>query len=674
MTSTESLAYFAARSRRDPQGRPFDPQRIGLPRRPGSALGHAAFGTYGSTTFFEELESRLLLSTTADAPPSAGTPAATVMNAVASVQAPVVLTATPAALVAGSTTTIAITGQGTHWQQGASTVAICACTTVTSVTVLSATTLQFTAQVVAGATPGPRDVTVTTLVNGVTETAIGAAIMTMNAAPAAPAIMAVLPPALNPGTTTSLVLQGVGTAWDATSTVDLGAGVTVVSANVVSTTEIDLQVQTAANAASGFRTVTVTTGSQAVSLADGALVNGADVLQISPVVPAIGPLGESQAVTLTGNGTHFSAGITTVDFGAGITVTAVHVVDATHLVAQVNIDAGATLGYRNVAVTTGTELAAALQALLIIPARNTTTIYFYGSANVLADSSTPLTLTAKLYPTAGYVAATGTMNFYDGGTLLGSAPLDATAVATFTTTLVLGDRWLTAVYSGDPNYLPSTAPVFVAYVGTSHQRYVVQLYNDLFHRYPDPGGLQGWTAVLDGGASYQSVAMSITSSREYDGDIVDAFYVEYLGRHAEAGGLTDWVNLMQGGYNAEQIRAGILGSPEYFQDTGGTNTSFVTALYQSFLSRAPDPGGLADWVNLLNTQQDTTAQVATGFLNSDENRTDIITGFYATYMHRAPDPGGLAAWKAELAAGISQPAIISVFLSVPEYMAEYHIT
>jgi len=211
-------------------------------------------------------------------------------------------------------------------------------------------------------------------------------------------------------------------------------------------------------------------------------------------------------------------------------------------------------------------------------------------------------------------------------------------------------------------------------ITASHQNYVNDLYRDILGRTADPSGLATWTNLVNWGVTYGTVATAFTSSREYDGDIVDGFYTKYLNRHAESGGLNDWVNLMQGGYNAEQIRAGILGSPEYFADTGGTNTSFVTALYQSFLNRAPDPNGLNDWVTLLVNGTDTTAQVATGFLNSDENRTDIITGFYETYLHRAPDAGGLAAWKTLLANGITQPQIITFFVTAPEYLAINNIT
>jgi len=291
----------------------------------------------------------------------------------------------------------------------------------------------------------------------------------------------------------------------------------------------------------------------------------------------------------------------------------------------------------------------------------------------------PVTFQVTVAPnTVGSTNATGTVTFKDGDTVLGSQPLDSTGHASLTTSgLTVGPHAITAAYSGDTNFSGSTAALneFIVYSHASNQAYVNQLYTDVLGRTADPGGLASWTALLDAGTdTFAQVATAFTSSREYDADIVNGFYVTYLGRQSEPGGLNDWVNLMQGGYNAEQIRAGILGSPEYFQDTGGTNTSFVTALYQSFLNRVPDPSGLAAWVNLLNTKQDTTAEVATGFLNSDENRTDIITGFYETYLHRAPDSAGLAAWKTLLANGITQPQIITAFVTSPEYLAINKIT
>ncbi|MDV9203065.1 Ig-like domain-containing protein, partial [Streptomyces sp. Wh19] len=54
---------------------------------------------------------------------------------------------------------------------------------------------------------------------------------------------------------------------------------------------------------------------------------------------------------------------------------------------------------------------------------------------------------------------TGTVDFFDGATLLGTGTLSG-GVATFTTsTLAIGTHPLTAVYNGDANFAGSTSPV-----------------------------------------------------------------------------------------------------------------------------------------------------------------------------------------------------------------------
>ena len=122
------------------------------------------------------------------------------------------------------------------------------------------------------------------------------------------------------------------------------------------------------------------------------------------------------------------------------------------------------------------------------------------------------------------------------------------------------------------------------------------------------------------------------------------------------------------------IRAGILASQEYYDRTGGyygyaTDTTYVTSLYQTFLGRAPDTFGLNSWLTTLNHDPANRQTVASGISNSDENRTVIVTGYYMTYLHRTPDAGGLAYWKSRLAGGISQPAIISFFVTSDEYLS-----
>jgi hypothetical protein len=61
------------------------------------------------------------------------------------------------------------------------------------------------------------------------------------------------------------------------------------------------------------------------------------------------------------------------------------------------------------------------------------------------------------------VLPTGTVNFLDGTTLLGSGSLNSSGVATFATSkLTVGKHSVTAGYGGDANYLTVTStPVAV---------------------------------------------------------------------------------------------------------------------------------------------------------------------------------------------------------------------
>jgi hypothetical protein len=71
------------------------------------------------------------------------------------------------------------------------------------------------------------------------------------------------------------------------------------------------------------------------------------------------------------------------------------------------------------------------------------------------------------------------------------------------------------------------------------------------------------------------------------------------------------------------VANGFVGSTE-FQTTYGnlSNTDFVTLLYANVLHRAPDTTGLNNWVGMLNSGQDTRAQVVVGFSESAEHITN----------------------------------------------------
>ena len=90
------------------------------------------------------------------------------------------------------------------------------------------------------------------------------------------------------------------------------------------------------------------------------------------------------------------------------------------------------------------------------------TVNIAASTTALAASANPsiagkpLTLTATVTTNGG--TAAGTVNFYNGATLLGSGTLNATGVATFTSaTLPVGSYSITANYAGDSNDTGSTS-------------------------------------------------------------------------------------------------------------------------------------------------------------------------------------------------------------------------
>jgi Carboxypeptidase regulatory-like domain len=181
---------------------------------------------------------------------------------------------------------------------------------------------------------------------------------------ATPAVAAVNPSAFPQGTTLDVELTGSKTNFRPGSSVAIaGSGVSVASADVQSATRIVARLVVAPGAALGFRDVTVSTdrgdGTTETATGIGAVqVVGAPgsptVLSVTPSTVAVG---STRNVTISGGLTHFAAGTSVANLGAGVTVNSVTVSSPTSAVANVTVAPGATVGFRDVTVTTGGELA-----------------------------------------------------------------------------------------------------------------------------------------------------------------------------------------------------------------------------------------------------------------------------------------------------------------------------
>jgi hypothetical protein len=69
----------------------------------------------------------------------------------------------------------------------------------------------------------------------------------------------------------------------------------------------------------------------------------------------------------------------------------------------------------------------------------------------------------------GTPSPTGIVTFTSGGTTLGTAPVGSTGVATLAIYLQGATETVTATYSGDANYAPSSSPATVISAGTAQQ-------------------------------------------------------------------------------------------------------------------------------------------------------------------------------------------------------------
>ena len=96
--------------------------------------------------------------------------------------------------------------------------------------------------------------------------------------------------------------------------------------------------------------------------------------------------------------------------------------------------------------------------LVVSQSSSTTTLT--SSANPSTSGAT-VTFTATVAAVApGSGTPTGTVNFLDGSTQIGTGTLDSTGVATFgDSALAVGTHSITAVYAGDTNFITSTSSV-----------------------------------------------------------------------------------------------------------------------------------------------------------------------------------------------------------------------
>ena len=219
-------------------------------------------------------------------------------------------------------------------------------------------------------------------------------------------------------------------------------------------------------------------------------------------------------------------------------------------------------------------------------------------------------------------------------------------------------------------------------LAVSSSTFVRQQYLDFLDRDPEAAGLAAWVNALDDGLPRASLIEAFMDSEEFfsKGKFIAQTYLGLLTRDADYSGFRAWLEVLLAGVSHEQIVQWFLDSDEFTIRFGSslTNSQFIERMYNNVLLRSADPGELNLWVGQLTSGQLTRAQVALGFLDSDEfqkinasqNEIDVSL-LYFSMLRRDPDPGSFAGWVGVLNSGVPLNSVIDGFLNSPEYQAGF---
>ena len=218
-------------------------------------------------------------------------------------------------------------------------------------------------------------------------------------------------------------------------------------------------------------------------------------------------------------------------------------------------------------------------------------------------------------------------------------------------------------------------------------RYVSHLYNNILNRNGGLEDISGWKNVLQFGESGAAdVVRLFINSQEFKnrnlttGDFVDVLYRALLGREADLNGKQYWVGELKSGMSEQQVIQKFLYTTEFtqFVESFGLTAihpleRFVARFYRECLGREADLSGLFDWREHLNNQTRGGAEIALGFVLSQEfaNRNlsneEFLRVLYRAFFDREPDSGGFNDWLLKLSNGLSRRNVLNGFLNGAEF-------
>jgi RHS repeat-associated protein len=176
-------------------------------------------------------------------------------------------------------------------------------------------------------------------------------------------------------------------------------------------------------------------------------------------------------------------------------------------------------------------------------------------------------------------------------------------------------------------------------------QYVADLYYTYLQRAPDDAGLAGWSGAAAGGVTNRSnVCDAFQESAEFSAVVstlfgsataederterfVHRFHLAAYGRGATATEMQQWRDALNAaaaqGSEAVKAQAETLGRALFASQVGDLSLpaqQFVTNLYEGFLQRGPDAGGLSHWTGEAGATAQSRQNVLNAFASCDPFR------------------------------------------------------
>jgi hypothetical protein len=131
--------------------------------------------------------------------------------------------------------------------------------------------------------------------------------------------------------------------------------------------------------------------------------------------------------------------------------------------------------------------------------------------------------------------------------------------------------------------------------------------------------------------------------------------------------VTDW----QTKGDPRDVVENILASQEFFDDSGDTNTGYVTLLYQRVLQRAAEPNGLKYWVGLMTNPPtnppESRFQIASQFYDTHEKHIDLVNFLFGEYFQSVSPLPSTAPYVTDLDQGQTETQVEKAIIDSSAY-------